>query len=405
MKGSRVFPRAASILRSVMVAGAGTAIWMALSATTASADAGASDNHSLLGGVTSTVSSAVSPSTAAVKGAAAEATTSVGATTAAATNAVGSVTKAAVPQATAPTISIPVPNVPLPAPVKPVVPAKPISVPIPAVTPIVQQVGGSLDGAVATVPVVSHIVPADTAGTVVDTVVVPAAGHVDGSVEAVVPPVNDALAPVGLDPVTDVTAPILQPIVDAVHSVLPPVVAVIPPLAPVVPQVPGPGTPVPPLLGGNGSVLPGDPTSVTPGVDANPAAGVASSPKAASASGTAGLEPEAIQEATGPGSANELSPLYSISSVLGPTGTVSAVGAGAGADPESPAGWPADLEAVPAGVAGAGSSNSHNGPPSSAAAFLHGALIIPADALPGLATASEEQHPKPVCFDPGSSPD
>ncbi|WP_244296726.1 hypothetical protein [Paenarthrobacter nitroguajacolicus] len=362
-----------------MIAGAGTAIWMALSATAASADTGASDNHSLLDyslrdGVTSSVSSTVSAATGTVKGVAT-----------AATSTVGSVAKAAVPPAAASTVSIPVPNVPLPAPVKGVVPAKPISVPVPAVTPIVGQVGGSADEIVATVPVVSQVLPADIAGTVVGTVVAPATRHVDAAVEAAVPPVNDVLAPVGQTPVTDVATPILQPIVDVVDLVPPPVEAVVPPLAPVVPLIPGPGPSVLPVLGGDGQ-------------------------QAASAFETPDQRPvtahtEQVRAATGQGGVNEVSLLYSISSVLGPTGTVPTAGAGPGADPDAPTEWPADLESVPAGVAGAGSSNSNNGPPSSAAAFLHGAVIIPAESLPGLATAAEEQHPKPVCFDPGSSPD
>jgi hypothetical protein len=74
-------------------------------------------------------------------------------------------------------------------------------------------------------------------------------------------------------------------------------------------------------------------------------------------------------------------------------------------EPEAPAELPADPDAAPLGVIGAGSGTSQNGPPSPAAAFLHGALIVPADTLSGQATASNAHLPKPVSFDPGSSPD
>ncbi|MCP1415175.1 hypothetical protein [Paenarthrobacter sp. A20] len=354
MKGTRVFPRATNILRSVMIAGAGTAIWIALSATAASADTGASDNHTLLGGVTANVSTAVSSST----------------------DAVGSVAKAAVPQATAPIISVPVPNVPLPAPVKAVVPAKPISVHVPVVTPIVEQIGGSVDTLVGTVPVVNNVVPGDTVKTVADTVVTPITGSVDQTVEAVVPPVNDALAPVALEPVTDVTNPIVQPIVDVVDSVLPPVTSGIPP------------------------VVPGD---KAPSVGTIPSSGVVGSREGEGSAGTV------LQEST-PGQVEQpalatAAPVLSITRVLGSSGTAAAAGIASTGAPKGPSESPADRKAVPAGLAGAGSGNSQNGPPSPAAAYLHGGLIIPADSLTDLVTVSDEQHPKPVCLDPGSSPD
>ncbi len=371
MKGTRVFPRATNILRSVMIAGAGTAIWMALSATAASADSGVADNRTLLGGASSNVSAAVSS----------------------ATGAVGSVATAAVPPATAPTISIPVPNVPLPAPVKAVVPTKPIIVHVPVVTPIVEHVGGSVDTIVGTVPVANHVVPADTAETIVGTVVVPVTGSVDQTVEAVVPPVNEALVPVALEPVTDVTTPILQPIVDGVDTVLPPVPSVTPPVV----------SGFPPLVGG-GSEPPAAPAGDTaPGVGTLPSSDVVSSPERDAAAVTPPQEsvPAQVEQ---PALATNTQVL-SITRVLGSSGNVPAVGAASTGDPRAPAELPADPKAVPAGLAGAGSGNSQNGPPSPAAAFLHGGLIIPADSLSDLVTVSDDQHPKPVCFDPGSSPD
>ncbi|SDX17944.1 hypothetical protein SAMN04487912_10853 [Arthrobacter sp. cf158] len=370
MKGTRVFPRATNILRSVMIAGAGTAIWMALSATAANADSGSADNHTLLGEASSNVSAAVSS----------------------ATDAVGSVAKAADPPAKAQIISIPVPNVPLPAP-KAVVPTKPMTIHVPVVTPIVEHVGGSVGTIVGTVPVVNHVVPAETVENVVDTVVAPVTGSVDQTVEAVVPPVNDGLAPLGLEPVTDVTNPIVQPIVDVVDTVLLPVATVVPPV------VPG----LPPLAGG-GSEPPEIPAGDTaPGVGTLPGSGVVSSPEGEAVAGTPPRE-------SSPAQVEQLAlataaPVLPNTRVLGYSGTVPAVGAAATSNPRAPAELPADPKAVPAGLAGAGSGNSQNGPPTPAAAFLHGGLIIPADSLSDLVTVSDEHHPKPVCFDPGSSPD
>lgn len=361
MKGSRVFPRATSILRSVMVAGAGMAIWMALSAASASADSGQQVSHSLLGEVSSTVSSV----------------------TATAKN------------ATAPTISVPVPSVPLPAAVKKVIPAEPISVHVPAVTPIVQQAGSSADEIIGTIPVANQLVPGDTTGGIVNAVVVPITGSVDEAAETLVPPVTDVLRPVALEPVTEVTTPILQPIVDAVDSVSPPAGPAIPPMAPT----------LPPLLSGDGSVA----GTVTPGSGTIPgsAVGIPAVPVAASqaagpqASTSTGQRVRAsVLSTTG------VPPVLSISHVLSSRGSIPVTKVQPSAVlPDPPADPRLALEAVPAGVAGAGSNSSQNGPPSPAAAFLHEAMIVPVDALPGLSTDGDEQHPEPVCFDPGSSPD
>lgn len=388
MKGSRVFPRATSILRSVMVAGAGTAIWMALSAASASADSGQQDNHSLLGDV----SSAVSSLTGTLDSATAEVNKSPGATAKADPIAVGSVAEAVTPKTSPATISIPAPKVPLPAAVKTVIPEKSISVHVPAVTPIVQQSGSSVDGIIVTIPVANQLVPGDTTGGIVDAVIVPITGSVDDAAEAVVPHVNEILAPVGLEPVTDVTAPVLQPIVDAVDNVLPTNGAVIPP-----------------LLGGAGSVLPGNPAgSMAPDSATNPSSDVVAPPSAVTGT-QVGLQASAptLQpvRASVPGAA-DIPPVLSISRVFDSAGSVPfREGRQPAVHPVAPADLPLDVEAVPAGVGGSGSSNSQNGPPSPAAVFLHDATIVPVGALPGLSAAGDEQHPEPVCFDPGSSPD
>ena len=354
MKGTRVFPRATNILRSVMIAGAGTALWVTLSATAASADTGADENHSLLGEVTSTVSS---------------------------------VAEVTAPQSSAPSVSVSVPNFALPAPVKAVVPAQPVSVRVPAVTPIVEHVGGAAG---------------ETVGTVVEAVAVPVTETVDHTVGAVVPPVNEALRPVALEPVTDVTNPIVQPIIDVVDDVadkgLPPVGSVLPP---VLPTVPGAVVPLPPAAP-SGDAL--------PGVGTLPASDVESSQQRTAATesdvgvpAAAGTVP--ATRAIASGTATMASPVLSIYRGLGSASSEQAVGVGAAQDLADPAGFPAGPESVPAGLAGTGSGNSQNGPPNPAAAFLHGALIIPADSLTDLETVSDEHHPKPVSFDPGSSPD
>ncbi|WP_309073978.1 hypothetical protein [Paenarthrobacter sp.] len=365
MKGSRVFPRATSILRSVMVAGAGTAIWMALSASAASADTGTSDK-TLLGSVASSSS-----------------------------------------------INIPVPNVPLPNLVKGIVPTQQINVHVPAVTPIVEHVGGTVDHVVAEVPVVNQVVPSNTAGTVVNTVVVPATDTVDHTVNVVAPPVNQVLEPARLEPVTEVVNPIVEPIVGVVDTVLAPVEAIVPPVT--VPPVSLPPLAVPPVAAppvvdpgtspvGRIPSVPGNDDSVVPATadaDALVITAVVSSADATLP------EPSKLDvHANHSGVAADASALLTPTRNFGPTGITAVLGGASSAtDPVSPSRLPTDPATPPAGLAGAGSGNSQNGPPSPAAAFLHDALIIPVDALPGLESANAEQHPKPVCFDPGSSPD
>ena len=361
MTGSRVFPRATSILRSVMVAGAGTAIWMALSASAASADTGTSDK-TLLGSVTSSTS-----------------------------------------------VSIPVPNVPLPNVVKGLVPTNQINVHVPAVTPLVEHVGGTVDHVVSAVPVVNNVVPSDTAGTVVNTVVAPVTNTVDHTVNVVVPPVNQVLEPARLEPVTDVVSPIVDPIVGVVDgvvgTVLPPVEAVVPPVvAPPVPPVAVPPVVAPPATAPETPAVPGTDAPVAP---AAAEAGTLATTGVVHSTGTTLLETGKLDpRVTRPGVNASASGLLNPARNFGPTGITAVLGGASSADdPAAPADLTPDPAAVPGSLTGAGSGNSQNGPPSPAAAFLQGALIIPVDALPGLATAGTEQHPTPVCFDPGSSPD
>ncbi|WP_026541189.1 hypothetical protein [Paenarthrobacter nicotinovorans] len=405
MKGTRVFPRATAILRSVMIAGAGTALWMTLSATGASADSGVVDNQSLLGGMSSSTASAVPSASHAAGSTVAKANKTVGASTPAAANAVGSAAKPVAPQATASTISIPIPDVQLPSPLKAVVASQPVPVPVPAVTPTVERVGGAVDEIVGAVPAVNRVVPGQTVGSVVDTALVPVTGTVDQAVSAVVPPVNEALETVALEPVTDITKPIVQPIIDVVDDVvdqgLSPAGSVISPTVPALPPLPGDTVTVPPAAP-SGDAAPGEgvlPDSAVVGSPHVPAALESVVDERAAA----GTEPAARISALG--SASTLAPTQSISRTFGSAGQEHAVEVRSTQEPAAPVGLPAGPGAVPAALAGAGSGNSQNGPPSPAAAFLHGALIIPADSLAGLLEVSDEQHPKPVSFDPGSSPD
>ena len=389
MKAIRVFPRATQILRSVMIAGAGTAIWMALSATAASADSGITDNHSLLDGVTSSVSSVV-PSTDSVSK---QANKTLSAATGAVKKAAASVATSVGPKPSAPVVTVPVPNVPLPAPAKAVVPAQPITVHVPSVTPVVEHVADSADKVIATVPVVHRVVPSDTVGSVVETVVKPVTGAVDDTVEAVVPPVNNVLEPAGLDPVTDVSNPVVVPIVGVIDTILAPVGNALPPIV-------GPGSLLPPLLGGDGAMLP-----TTPGSGAVPPPAVGSSTGTSTAEGLA-TESTGVPLGTTPPSLNaDVSLAFVLARGFASASPGAITGASVIVEPDAPSELPADPDAAPFGVTGAGSGTSQNGPPSPAAAFLHGALIVPADTLSGPAAASNEDHPKPVSFDPGSSPD
>jgi hypothetical protein len=388
MKAIRAIPRATQILRSVMIAGAGTALWMTLSATAANADSGTTDNHSLVGGVTSSVSSTVSSADIVSK----QTNKTLDAATGAVKKAAASVATSVGPRPSAPAVTIPVPNVALPAPAKAVVPAHPITVHVPAVTPVVNRAADSTDKVIATVPVVNRVVPNDTARSVVDTAVKPATGTIDDAVAAVVPPVNDVLEPVGLDPVTDVINPVAAPIVQVIDTVLPAVGNVLPPIA-------GPGSLLPPLWGGDGAMLP-----ATPGAGAVPPPADGNSSATPSAEGLA-TESTGLPLGAPPTLNADVSLAFVLARGFAPAPSSAVTGASVMVEPEAPAELPADPDAAPLGVIGAGSGTSQNGPPSPAAAFLHGALIVPADTLSGQATASNAHLPKPVSFDPGSSPD
>lgn len=59
MEAEQSKSRVLHILRSIMLAGAGAVVWMALSSTAANADSGSTNNHTILGGAGSAVSNVV----------------------------------------------------------------------------------------------------------------------------------------------------------------------------------------------------------------------------------------------------------------------------------------------------------------------------------------------------------
>jgi hypothetical protein len=402
MKAIHAFPRAARILRSVMIAGAGAAAWVALSTTAANADTGSTG--SLLGELKSSVSSTVSSTSVSVSDQLGE---TLSAATGAVKNTAGAVSGVVSPKPTAPTISVPVPDLPLPAAIKLAVPSQ-INVPVPAVTPVVEQVVASTDDVVSTVPVVNEIVPAGTLGTVVDSAVTPVTGTVDDAAGALVPPVNDVVKPIGLTPVTDVATPVVKPIVDAVDSVLPPLDGVVPPIDGVIPPVTGPGAVLPPL-GGTDDSTPSSTPTLPDGHAAVPSAVVLPAvPETSTATvlqaGDSGRSNAGLLAGTTAVTGHQRVPLFVSWNHGAASGGESAT-APVAVDGEAPGGIPADPESAPVSGATAGSGSSHSGPPSQAAAVLAGGLIIPANLISGLASAGTHQHPKPVSFDPGSSPD
>jgi hypothetical protein len=148
-------------LRPVLLAGAATLTWLTFSSPAASADV-LSDTSSLLGGVTSSVSSVTDK------------------------------------------LAGPAPTVPAPP-----LPAAP---PAGLLQPVVDQVSGIADNVVSVVPVVNQVVPAGTVTAVAAPIAHVSDGATAAVVEAVVPPVAESLP---------VLAPVLQPVSDVVTGTAP----------------------------------------------------------------------------------------------------------------------------------------------------------------------------------------
>lgn len=152
MEAEQGKPRVLHVLRSVLLAGAGAVVWIALSSAAANADSGNTNNHTLLGGAGSAVSNVVHNAAKGLPGTPGNAVAAV----------VASVPAPAV-------VSVAVPGVQLPA----------VQVPPPVVIEL-PQLTGSVDQLLANTPVVSAVLPEGTVGAVSASVVSPAASAVDG---------------------------------------------------------------------------------------------------------------------------------------------------------------------------------------------------------------------------------
>ncbi|UZX02296.1 hypothetical protein F8G81_06435 [Arthrobacter sp. CDRTa11] len=310
------------VLRPVLLAGAATLTWLTFSTSAASADS-STESGSLLGGLTSSVSSISAPLT-------------------------GTVSPAAVPA--------PEPA-PAPAPASPGL-----------LQPGIGSVAGAADQLVAAVPVVSALVPAGTVSTVSAPVAVVADEAAAGLVNAVAPPLSEAVP---------VLEPVLQPVVDVVIGVSP-----LPVSLPVL-EVPAIG----PLAGSDvpaGGLADGD-------VSAAIAASLAvEGPDDLVNAGGAALAPSALSLAlAGMSSASTAAPGVQSSQPDVPgTGDPSPLSALAPAGPSS----------------GAGSGSSAAGSSGSAALVDSFGLYLPLGGAYPISGFSEHA-PSPVSFDPGSSPD
>ncbi len=352
-------------LRPVLLAGAAAMAWMAFSAPAAEAD-----NHheqpSLLGGITSTVSSASNGVGKAVGNAAS------GAPAAHAPKRFAAAPHPASLPMTERITDAPgaISSVPVPTPVTAV--AGTVWV------PVVAEVTKPVDTAVGALPV-ADILPVDTVAAVTDPVVTVAETAVADIAENVAVPVTDTL-PVDLpvEPITDLTAgtpalstpvvtPITDVVVDGVQEVADRVPAVLP-------------------AHGNAPVARTGDTSV-----------------GGTSAGTAYFPAVSLVAATSASGAPSTNPAGSGSSGSGESpGSSPALPAGGG----SPAGGRTHLpEALlPASPSGSGSGQSSGGPAASAAW-----LSSPFEYLPmtgNVPVSGPLQHiPSPVAIDPGSSPD
>jgi hypothetical protein len=307
-------------LRPFVLAGAATVAWLTLSSTAAMADS-STESGSLLGGLTSSVTSLSAPLTGAV------------------------------------------------APLQEAVsPASQPSGSGGLLEPLVGTVAGAADQLVAAVPVVNHVVPADT----VSALAVPVAAGADSATAALVETVASPLATA-----LPVLEPVLRPVVDLTGGTVPPLPVALPVTVP-----------------GALDELPAGEIAL---------AGALSTPAGAAAAPTAGEVSPANDPATTP--YNSFLPQGGLAApAAAPSMTSAAIrsaapGSPVAGDPTMP---PAQVPAGPA--SGAGSGASQSGPTSAAAWLADYSLDV---LLPGNApiSVSPQHSPSPVSFDPGSSPD
>lgn len=136
-------PRVLHVLRSIMLAGAGAVVWMALSSTAANADSGNTNSHTLLGGAESAVTNVVHSATSGI------------------TRTLGN--------------AVPVEAASVPAPAAPSAPVPAVQLPVTQIpTSVVRELprlAQTIDHVVANTPVVNVIVPERTVGAVTAPVV------------------------------------------------------------------------------------------------------------------------------------------------------------------------------------------------------------------------------------------
>lgn len=145
--------RVLHVLRSVMLAGAGAVVWLALSSTAAHADSGGTNNHTLLGGAESAVTNVVHNASAGITGTPGNPVSASG---------------ASVP------VPVPVASVPVPVAQLPVV-----QVPA-AVVHELPRLTQAIDRGVDSTPVVDEIIHEGTVAAVTAPVLSPAARAADG---------------------------------------------------------------------------------------------------------------------------------------------------------------------------------------------------------------------------------
>ncbi|GAB3564273.1 hypothetical protein GCM10027405_20140 [Arthrobacter alkaliphilus] len=157
------------VLRSVMLAGAGAVVWIALSSTAANADSG-NNNPGLLGGTGPAVSNVAHSASKGISGTVNNAIATVVAVPAPAAVSIPAPAVASVPVPAVASVPVPqLPEVQLPA----------AQVPSAVANEIPQLTAGA-DQVLASTPIVNAVVPDGTVGAVTSTVVPPVTRAVDG---------------------------------------------------------------------------------------------------------------------------------------------------------------------------------------------------------------------------------
>lgn len=159
--------RVLHLLRSVMLAGAGAVVWLALSSTAANADSGSANNHTLVGGAESAVTNIVPNATAGITGTPGNAVSASAA----------SVPAPAMASAPVPVVQLPVVKVPA------------------SVVRELPRLTQAIDRGVASTPIVGEIIPQGTVDALTAPVLFPAARAVDGVGSGVGSLVGGSIAP------------------------------------------------------------------------------------------------------------------------------------------------------------------------------------------------------------------